>query len=1017
MSEKTLRELQEKTQITYSEEQAKLIASTGGVCVLSCAGSGKTTSLTHLIARRIKDKEVTSGRRVLGVTFSKTGATEMDERLEELLDLLDIDANVKMKTLHSFCLEFLKNIGVMQGRSIIPEYEKLDVIQKIGRTQTRGWKYEDAEIIAGLITLQRGSLRKRDNFLNSTDFRCSGIESLKYVTVYDAYNSYKAENNLIDFDDMLLLAHHKLKQSPFYGEKFMDMYQCVLVDEAQDMSKLQYKIVLQILGSDAVSPAEHEEHVRKTLVLIGDDDQCQPAGTKITMQDGSIKLIEDLKVGDKVLAYNRKDAYFPRTGRHGKEITDISVREVDSLLEVRTADGHTTRYTDNHKCFAKVHYEGNEDKYVVYLMRNKDGWYRVGHTKLYVHSKTLASFGVGNRLRSEKGTDAWILKVVDTASEAWLIEQECAYIYGIPQTTWMSDRVKLCTPEALEELYQKLGDLTDKATECLKAFGRDIKYPILSRSENKKTHLSFSRAGFTEVYACNLIPECMDMAIPFKTELGEWKIQYSQLEEVERIQGTFTVYGMNVADYHNYIGDGILTHNCIYEWMGSEPQELAKVKDAYRLPLYTLSTNYRCPANVLSAAAKCISNNTHSIPKSMNAHKPDGVLRYDRVRGGGFAAESKYVADNIVKQLEAGVGPSSISVIARNGAHLSLVWLYLSCYGIKSRLFGGQSSGPDSLVKHICECFKLYTNTVDAGNVLYALIGGNKQSSEKLSSIINMVDGTFMEWLEYVVGTYMPGHSSIISEDNAYAESGKMWKEAMRNYYRSGGISRKSNSMTNLVNLYYAGKQSVEAFYLEVLNIYDRMMDWKFKSDDSVRIFRGTINAMKDLISKYSVKAVPVLTSLDKHRAPNRNYITLTTAHSAKGREWNTVYIVCDDIYAFPSQVSIDILSSMDDPKAVKNFIEAERRLHYVAMTRAKETLHIVGGDVPPGRFLCEALTDETALINGFDSSLGTDVTVEFKYKENDISREAYEDALAELYSSDDTEQEGREYSMHDLDI
>ena len=88
-----------------------------------------------------------------------------------------------MKTLHAFCLEFLKNIGAMQGRAVIPEYEKLDAIQKIGRTQTRNWKYEDAEVIAGLITLQRGSLRSRENFLNSTDFRISGIESLKYVTV------------------------------------------------------------------------------------------------------------------------------------------------------------------------------------------------------------------------------------------------------------------------------------------------------------------------------------------------------------------------------------------------------------------------------------------------------------------------------------------------------------------------------------------------------------------------------------------------------------------------------------------------------------------------------------------------------------------------------------------------------------------------------------------------------------------------------------------------------------------
>ena len=73
----------------------------------------------------------------------------------------------------------------------------------------------------------------------------------------------------------------------------------------------------------------------------------------------------------------------------------------------------------------------------------------------------------------------------------------------------------------------------------------------------------------------------------------------------------------------------------------------------------------------------------------------------------------------------------------------------------------------------------------------------------------------------------------------------------------------------------------------------------------------------------------------------------------------------------------MDILSSMGDPKAVKNFIEAERRLHYVAMTRARETLHIVGGDIPPGMFLQEALSDERSVEKRFDSwELGTDVTV-----------------------------------------
>ena len=60
--------------------------------------------------------------------------------------------------------------------------------------------------------------------------------------------------------------------------------------------------------------------------------------------------------------------------------------------------------------------------------------------------------------------------------------------------------------------------------------------------------------------------------------------------------------------------------------------------------------------------------------------------------------------------------------------------------------------------------------------MLYALFGGNKQSSEKLATLINMVDGTFMEWLEYIVATYIPGYKDVMSEDNAYANAGKMWK-------------------------------------------------------------------------------------------------------------------------------------------------------------------------------------------------------------------------------------------------
>jgi DNA helicase-2/ATP-dependent DNA helicase PcrA len=946
LNSSTLDFMQQTTNMVYSDEQLKLIASEGGACVLACAGSGKTTAMTHMIARRLLDKSIRSGRAILGVTFSKTGATEMDERLTALLGQLNIDTEVKMKTLHAFCLEFLKDIGAMRGRSVIDEFDKLKALRELGRKHTKDFKYEDAEKIAGLMTLQRGSMRTRDEFIVSLDFRSSEMTPVKYLTVYDAFLKYKTENNLIDFDDMLLLTHYKLRQSPFYGERFMARYECVMVDEAQDMSVLQYRIVFQLLGKDAVSAQEHDEHVRKTLVLIGDDDQCQPAGTQVTMYDGTPRAIEELVVGDRVLSYSSKEGVFPLSG---KTVSAVSQRVVNSIICVETEDGYKSRYTGNHICYAKVHYEGNEDKSVVYLMRNAAGGYRVGYTKLFVHDNTAASFGVEDILRTERGTDLWILTVVDESSEAWLIEQECACEYGIQ----MASRARGYTRALLQSVYDSMGDLSERVAQCLATFGRDINYPIYSCSVSKKAYLSFSRTPFTEVRACNLIPLCMDVTIPFKPFNGRLGLRYSQVASITKQVGTFVVYGLDVDDLHNYIADSILTHNCIYQWMGSDPQGLSKAMDAYRLPLYMLSTNYRCPENILSAAARCIAHNEHSVPKSMIACKPGGKMLYYRVPG-GFAMESKYVADKIRDALAAGESPGSIAVLARNGAHMSLVWLYLTCYGIKSRLFGGQSSGSGDLIKHIVQCFKVYTSAADSGGVLYALLGGGRTRSDKISELITPIDGTFHEWLEYVLSVFVPKLGICASEDNSYANAGRLWKESMREFYSSGALA--GTTMECIERLYYASGKTPREFYLTVLDLYAANMGWKYQGDDTHRIFSGTLQALRQLLRNDAECVLPMLESLDKHKAPNKNYVTLSTAHSAKGREWNTVYILCDDSYAFPPAFSLEQLLNSGDSRAVKSFIEAERRLHYVAMTRAKDTLCVVGGKIPPGRYLQEAL-------------------------------------------------------------
>ena len=96
-----INEISRITGITYSEEQLNILKHRGGMCILACAGSGKTTVLTHLLAKRIKTGEIHDVKKLLCTTFSKAGSNEMEERLDKLLQKLGINVKVQVKTLHA----------------------------------------------------------------------------------------------------------------------------------------------------------------------------------------------------------------------------------------------------------------------------------------------------------------------------------------------------------------------------------------------------------------------------------------------------------------------------------------------------------------------------------------------------------------------------------------------------------------------------------------------------------------------------------------------------------------------------------------------------------------------------------------------------------------------------------------------------------------------------------------------------------------------------------------------------
>jgi DNA helicase-2/ATP-dependent DNA helicase PcrA len=500
------------------------------ICVLAAAGAGKTACLTERITRIVEDGAFPSA--ILVLTFTNAGANEMRERFRKRNPEKE---SPLFCTFHAFCYKLIAtdhNVLNAIGYSEIPQIADDTAIKRIETTckQQLGTK------------LTKGKLNGTEPLTTKDRF--------EYNLYHKLYRKMLKQSGLITFDILCNDVCSLFVNDDDVVVKYKSTFKFVFGDEWQDSDKLQHNFLLSFTNSN--------------LFVVGDTSQCQPRGTMITMIDGSKKLIEDIQVGDMVLSYDQRNGYFPKSLQYGKKVVQTSSRMCESLIEIK-ADDKITRYTPEHITYAKIHYTGNENKHVVYIMRNEHGWFRVGSTRLFLKTpKEGGSFGCRYRMQCEDAESVWILDVVDTAQEAWLIEQISAYRFGIPQTTWTTLSNIKSTAE-YERLYSEIGDIEAKAETCLKFYGRDINYPLFNKYDNKH----FSKLHIFQINACNLTKGIMDVAIPYKDENSRWKLNYALITSINTVNQPTEVISLEVETLHNYVADDILTHNCIYQFRGT----------------------------------------------------------------------------------------------------------------------------------------------------------------------------------------------------------------------------------------------------------------------------------------------------------------------------------------------------------------------------------------------------------------------------------------------------------------
>ncbi|MCR9099844.1 MAG: ATP-dependent helicase [bacterium] len=249
--------------------------------VEASAGSGKTRVLTESV-RQIIEGSPKSRSKILCLTFTNKAAAEMQERLKDLSKVKD---RVFIGTTHAFALDIIKSrrheLGMDEMPTIIDkESDRKEIVSEVilsNPSLSRHYLNPSPETLSKHKTVakyQTDLLNRCVSFISSKKQKLVSLDSdadsppgknwtSGKISLYKDYNDLLRNQNLIDYDDIILLAWKILNERPAVANLYSRIYEYVLVDEAQDLSFAQYEFIKALCG----------DKIRKVM-MVGDANQA-----------------------------------------------------------------------------------------------------------------------------------------------------------------------------------------------------------------------------------------------------------------------------------------------------------------------------------------------------------------------------------------------------------------------------------------------------------------------------------------------------------------------------------------------------------------------------------------------------------------------------------------------------------------------------------------------------------------------------------------------------------------------
>ncbi|HNP20091.1 MAG TPA: 3'-5' exonuclease [Fulvivirga sp.] len=357
----------------------------------------------------------------------------------------------------------------------------------------------------------------------------------------------------------------------------------------------------------------------------------------------------------------------------------------------------------------------------------------------------------------------------------------------------------------------------------------------------------------------------------------------------------------------------------IYAFRGADIQNILNFeKDYPDLRVIKLEQNYRSTKTIVNAANSVIVKNKAQLKKNVWTDNVDGNL-IEVLKANSDNEEGKLIASSIFEEkMQHQLKNKEVAILYRTNSQSRAIEEALRRMNIKYKIVGGLSFYARKEIKDLMAYMRFALNTNDEQSfrriINYPKRGIGGSSIDKIIVAANEHSIELWEVLANI-SSFLPGRAAnAISDFVTMIKRFQVEISSKDAYEAANEIAKRSGLLKDL----YEDK-TVEGLnryenVQELLNAVKEFVDDPEKEDKSLGSF---------------LQEVALLTGMDNEKDDEDDHVTMMTIHMAKGLEFKNVYIVGLEEDLFPSQM---MLSSRAD-------LEEERRLFYVAITRAESKL------------------------------------------------------------------------------